>query len=308
MSKEKQHAAQVAARNFIINNLPAYDSHTHIHDPEFQADYHSVIARAHAANIKQMLLPCDDLQSCKRTLSFYASLSAQEKKLVRYALGYHPHAAEDYCLNNGYAELVKLAGEFSLVARTSSDNSADRFVSDSGKPILAAVGEIGLDYYYDNSPRALQKRAFYEQLAWAAELKLPLSIHTREAFSDTLDILQSAFKNNLLLSSPGVIHCYSGSKEFAKRLLEMGFYLGFDGPITFKNARVAPEVIEYCPLSRILIETDAPYLTPEPFRGERNEPANVKLVLQKIAEIKNVAPEEVARVIYDNAVRLFGIN
>lgn len=298
----KQAELRKIAEDFIANDIAVYDSHTHLHDLDFENDWQEVIAHCLASHVMQMLLPSDDAASSKRVLTFHAKLSTSQKKLFRYAIGFHPHAAHAFINEAGLDCLEAIIKQMTV----NSDANLDTVSQE--KPVLAAIGEIGLDYYYDNSPRDEQKAAFYTQLELASKYKLPVSIHSREAHKDTLEILLAAKGHNLLADIPGVIHCYSGSVEHARSLLDLGFYLGFDGPITFKNARQPLEVIKYCPLERILIETDAPYLTPEPFRGQRNEPCNVKLVLRKIAELKELDIETVASCIYANTVHLFGHN
>jgi TatD DNase family protein len=148
--------------------------------------------------------------------------------------------------------------------------------------------------------------AFIYQMGLAYRYDLPAVIHERDACEDTLFILKSLYEQKVLREVPGVLHCFSGSVETAKILLDMGFYLGFDGPITFKNARKAPDVIRMCPLDRLLVETDSPYMAPVPHRGHRNEPAYVKYVVEEMARLKEISPEEMARITTENAQRLFG--
>ena len=165
-----------------------------------------------------------------------------------------------------------------------------------------AIGEIGLDYYWaENPPRDFQQQVLRQQLALARELALPVIIHDREAHADTLAIVRE------FPGVTGVFHCFSGSPEMARELLKMGWYLGFDGPVTYKNARRAPEVAAVTPLDRMLIETDSPYITPVPYRGRRNDSGYVHLVAEKLAEWKGVTPEEMARVTTENGKRLFRI-
>ena len=165
-----------------------------------------------------------------------------------------------------------------------------------------AIGEIGLDYYWkENPPKAFQQEVFRRQLDMALELDLPVVVHDREAHGDCLDIV---------LAYPGlrgVFHCFSGSPEMAEALLKRGWYLGFDGPITYKNAKRAPEVAAVTPLDRIVVETDAPYLSPVPNRGRRNDSRNLPYIVEKLAEWKGVPPEEMARVTWENGLRLFGL-
>ncbi|MBQ2739437.1 MAG: TatD family hydrolase, partial [Oscillibacter sp.] len=165
---------------------------------------------------------------------------------------------------------------------------------------VVAIGEIGLDYYWDtNPPKEFQQQVFRRQIELALELDLPVCVHDREAHGDSISIV---------LEYPelrGVFHCFSGSPEMAQELLKRGWYLGFDGPITYKNARRSPEVVAVTPLDRILIETDAPYLTPVPFRGKRNSSAHLSFVIEKLAEWKGVSAAEMERITWENAVRFY---
>ena len=171
------------------------------------------------------------------------------------------------------------------------------------QPKVVAIGEIGLDYYWEeNPPREFQQQVFRRQLALARELQLPVIVHDREAHADTLSIVRE------FPDVTGVFHCFSGSPEMAQELLKLGWYLGFDGPVTYKNARRAPEVAAVTPLDRMLIETDSPYMTPVPYRGKRNDSVYVHLVAEKLAEWKGIAPEEMARLTTENGKRLFRIS
>ena len=168
-------------------------------------------------------------------------------------------------------------------------------------PKAVAVGEIGLDYHYDFSPREVQKQRFYDQMALARQLKKPVVIHSREATADTLDIVR-AFPD-----VTGVFHCYSGSWETAREILDRGWYLSFGGAITFKNARRACKVVQKMPLERLLLETDCPYMAPEPHRGRRNSSLYLPLIAKKAAELKGLSIEEIAEKTTENGQRLFGI-
>lgn len=167
---------------------------------------------------------------------------------------------------------------------------------------IVAVGEIGLDYYWNTENKELQKYAFIEQIKLANKLNLPIVIHTREAVQDTLEILK---KN--LVNKKGVFHCSPLNRELVKEALKLDFYISFAGPITFKNSKNAEEIINMVPLNRILIETDSPYLAPEPHRGTRNDPRNVKYIAEKVALVKEVDVEEIAEITYKNACKLFNI-
>ncbi len=167
---------------------------------------------------------------------------------------------------------------------------------------IVAIGEIGLDYYWNTENKELQKYAFIEQIKLANKLNLPIVIHTREALIDTLEILK---KN--LVNKRGVFHCCPLNRELVKEALKLDFYISFAGPVTFKNSKNANEIINMVPKEKILIETDSPYLAPEPKRGTRNDPRNVKYVAEKVASVKEIDIKEVARTTYDNACKLFNI-
>ncbi len=250
------------------------DSHAHLCDEAFDTDRDEVIARATQAGLAAIVDVGFDLESSKRA----AALAGQRGE-VYAAVGVHPHDAsnvpEDY--------LDQLAG----LAKN---------------PRVVALGEMGLDFHYNLSPRDRQREVFGEQLELARELGLPVIIHDREAHGEILEILRSRRRGQYR----GVLHCFSGSLEMARECLEMGFFLSLAGPVTFKNAHRLLQIAEELPLERLLVETDCPYLTPEPYRGKRNEPASVALVAAKIAEIKGLPVDEVARITADNAAALFG--
>ena len=251
-----------------------FDTHAHYDDEKFDADRRELLANMRAAGVGLIVDPASDIASAKK-----AQAIAREYDFVLFAAGVHPHeaagAAEAYL-----EELRALAAD----------------------PKCVAVGEIGLDYHYDFSPRDVQRRVYGEQLRLARELDKPVIVHEREAVADNLDILKAH------PGVRGVIHCYSGSWETAKILLDMGFYLGFTGVVTFKNARRVLEVVEKMPLERMVIETDSPYMAPVPHRGERNSSLFVHLVAEKIAEIRGMSVGDVARVTWENGKRLFDLS
>ena len=203
---------------------------------------------------------------------------SEEYDIVYAGVGIHPHEASS--AGEDYLESLR-----SMAAHKK----------------VVAIGEIGLDYYYDFSPRDDQKRVFTEQIGLASEVGLPIIVHNRESHKDVLDILRS----NKELLVGGVMHCYSGSWDMAKLFLDLGLYISLGGPVTFKNAKRPIEIAENIPLDRLLIETDSPYLTPVPHRGKRNDPGLVGLVAEKIAMIRGISVEEVRRVTSENAVSLF---
>jgi TatD DNase family protein len=257
-----------------------FDSHAHLQDDDFANDWRQTLDRAAVAGVSRILLPASDVADAQRAIA----ISLEDDRLC-CSVGCHPHAATGFS-ENGIQQLQAL------------------IASRRGRPVVA-IGETGLDYHYDFSPRPVQQSVFRLQLDLAFDYALPLIIHEREATADCLAILHEQSRAHRLLPSPGVFHCFSGSPETAEILLAMGFYIGVDGPITFKNARKTPEVIRICPKDRLLLETDSPYLTPVPYRGQRNEPAYLPLIGEKVAEIWGISTEEVARITYDNAVRLF---
>ncbi|MBN1891571.1 MAG: TatD family hydrolase [Clostridiales bacterium] len=265
--------------------MELFDTHAHLCDERFSEDVNEVIYRAEEAGVTKILLASSDLRDSEDAIRMTGEKHGGKVDFF-CSVGVHPHYASDY-----------------------DDRSHERLISwlDSrADNRIVALGEIGLDYYYDLSPRDVQKAVFRRQMDLACSGRIPVIIHAREATADILEIVSEYFRAGLLPERPGVFHCFSGSAQTAQKIIEMGFYLGFDGPVTFKNNRKAGEVLTITPLDRILIETDCPYLTPEPFRGKRNEPAYVRYVLDHIARYLGKSPEDMARITTENAMRLFG--
>jgi TatD DNase family protein len=267
------------------------DTHCHLDFNQFDADRDAVLQRAKQAGISHILIP-----SLTATSSRMVVKLADSNPMLYAAVGVHPNEADSWD-GQTISSLKNLAAE-SLKA--------------------VAVGEIGLDYYWNKSPHEDQIAILKEQLAMASELEMPVIIHSREkddaeqgeCAEDLIKVLEewvSSLKsrNETLAQRPGVFHSFSGSLETAKRAIYLGFYIGVTGPITYKNAENKRQVISNLPLERLLIETDAPYLAPEPNRGKRNEPAWVMHIADKIAEIKSRTPQEVAAATTQNAARLF---
>ncbi len=252
------------------------DTHTHLNDSKFAGSEAEVIVRANAAGVTRLINMGDTLQSSAKAVELAAAYDG-----VYAGVGIHPE--EIY-------ELGK-ADDEQLTAWTREKR-------------VVAIGEIGLDYYWekDEEKRALQRRMFIHQLDLARQLHLPVCIHDREAHGDTMAILKKEGKG-----LKGVLHCFSGSYEMAQEIYKMGWYIGVDGPLTYKNAAKLPEIVEKFPLERILVETDAPYLAPVPMRGKQNEPAFVRYVAEKVAEIKGISVENVAKQTSTNAEELYGI-
>ena len=257
------------------------DSHAHIDGPEFDTDRDEVISRARAAGVSAILnVGTGDPNS--GAFERAIKLSDQHEDVFA-AVGVHPHDAR----------LFDAEAEQRLVA----------LVKNSSR--VVAWGEIGLDFHYDNSPRETQTQVFKRQLQLAREANLPVIIHTREAESETFDILKSETQAGDL---SGVMHCFSGSLQLAKQAIELGFYISFSGIITFKKADDLREVARQVPLDRLLIETDCPYLTPVPYRGKRNEPAYVVEVARCLAELRDLSLDEVARITSANFASLFKVS
>jgi TatD DNase family protein len=274
------------------------DTHCHLDLEQFDADRDEVLERAWAAGLTRILIPGLDLESSQRAVK----LAGSHPNLFA-AIGVHPNDSLKWDENSK----DRLKQLFATSGRTTT-----------GRAKIVAIGEIGLDYYWDDAPHDQQRMVLEEQLALAAELQLPVVLHMREANNilegdcarDLLEILlkwaQSLLvDNNPLAERPGVLHSFSGSKSTAEKAVNLNFYIGITGPVTFKNAQARCELVETIPLERLLIETDAPFLAPVPQRGRRNEPAFVAHIADKIAEIHLRNPEEIAAFTTANAQRLF---
>ncbi len=253
-----------------------FDSHSHLDAEQFDHDRDCVIERARLNGVSYILNPGADFPSSVRAVAL-----AEQYDFIFAAVGVHPHDA----LTMDEQMLLKLE-QMAL------------------NPVVKAIGEIGLDYYRDLSPREEQIKWFTAQIRMAKRLKLPIIIHDRDANDDVLRILkeENAFDTGVLM------HCYSGSLELAKQYVKLGAMISIAGPVTYKNARKTVEVVEALPLDRLLIETDAPYLTPEPNRGKRNEPMFVAHTCRRMAAIKNISYEEMAKSTLENAKRFFKID
>ncbi len=251
-----------------------FDSHAHLDDGAFDPDRDALLHQLPQQGVKWLMNPGCSLESSRR-----ASALAQAHPWIYAAVGSHPDAADevDAAVLDAYRELC------------------------AENPKIRAIGEIGLDYRYEDVPRGVQLAAFRAQMALAQELKLPVIVHEREAHGDGMDVVRQ------FPAVTGVFHCYSGAPEMARELVQRGWYVGFTGVLTFRNARRAVETACAVPLERILVETDSPYLSPEPLRGRRNDPGRVRYVVQKLAQLRGLPPETVARVTAENACRLYGI-
>ena len=251
-----------------------FDTHAHYDDEAFDADREALLASMPEHGVGLIVDPGCDLGSSRRAVEL-----ARTYPHVYAAVGWHPESCAPF-----------------------TEDSLDALRAWAREPKVVAIGEIGLDYYWEqNPPRELQQRVLRDQLALAQELDLPVIVHDREAHADSLAIVQE------FPAVRGVFHCFSGSVEMARELLKRGWYLGFDGPVTYKNARKTVEVALECPLDRMLLETDSPYMAPVPVRGTRNDSRSVRYIAEKIAALRGLDTDELIRLTAENGKRLFGI-
>lgn len=252
-----------------------FDTHAHYDDEQFDADREALLSGMKAGGVGMIV------DAAATVASWDKILELTEKYPFLYgSVGVHPDEVGDLNEEN-FARMSELADRKKIVA----------------------IGEIGLDYYWDKEPEVqnAQRYWFRRQLELARETNLPVIIHSRDAAADTMEVMKAVHAEEI----PGVIHCYSYSREMAQEFIKMGYYIGVGGVVTFKNAKKLKETVEAIPLERILLETDCPYMTPEPHRGTRNDSSNIPFVIAKIAELKGITAEEVERVTEENAVRLF---
>ena len=255
--------------------MEMFDSHSHYNDEKFDEDREEIIKQVYNSGVTKLIVAGYNLESSKEAVKI-----ANNYDFIYAICGVSPNDVND--LPSDYLDNIRAQAQNSKVV---------------------AIGEIGLDYYWNKENKELQKRIFKEQIELANELNLPIVIHTREAVMDTIDIL----KNQVKCENKGVFHCCPLNIELIKEALKLGYYISFAGPITFKNSKNANQVIEMVPLERILVETDSPYLSPEPLRGRRNDSRNVKYMISKIAEVKNIEIQEAAKATYENAKKIFKI-
>lgn len=247
---------------------------------DFNDDLDDVVLRAKEAGVEKIILPSVDRSSFEKVVEI-----SNRYDCVYGAVGIHPSEAHgvNVAKEEDFEEIIKLLDREKVVAK------------------IIAIGECGLDYYWDKTYVEEQKKVFLKQIEIAKEYKLPLLVHDREAHKDTFDLLTQNIKDEV----PIVMHCFSGSLEFARECIKKGMYIALGGVVTFKNAKKAHEVAKEIPLEHLLLETDAPYLTPVPYRGKRNEPAYVKFVAEEIAKIRGISFEEIAETTTANAQKIF---
>lgn len=250
-----------------------FDTHAHYDSSKFQDDRHAVLRAVFESGVSLIVDPGDTVERSANALSL-----AHQYEFIYAAAGVHPEEFDTW-----------------------QSDSIDRLRALAMDPKVVAIGEIGLDYYWDKEHVELQKQMFRAQIELALELNLPIIVHDREAHGDCFDIVMQYPELR------GVFHCYSGSAEMAKELLKKGWYLGFDGPITYKNNVKAAEVLAVTPVDRILLETDSPYLSPVPNRGKRNDSRNLPYIAEAVARVKRLTIQEIAALTAENGKRLFGI-
>ena len=251
-----------------------FDTHAHMDDRAFDTDREELLSSLPQQGLGLVMNPGCSLESSRN-----ASLLSRKYDYIYAAVGSHPDAADE--VNEAVLE------EYRVLCKQN--------------PKIKAIGEIGLDYHYEDIPREIQQKAFRAQMELARELGLPVIVHEREAHEDGMKIVEE------FPEVTGVFHCYSGSAEMAKELVKRGWYIGFTGVLTFKNARKAVEVARTIPLERIVLETDCPYMSPEPFRGKRNDPGRLYRMAEKLAEIRGLSVEEIHTITVENGKRLYRI-
>lgn len=252
-----------------------FDTHMHINVEQFAEDREETIQRAFDAGVKYMVVVGFDRETIPLAIEI-----AEQYETIYAAVGWHPVDAIDMT-DEDLAWIEKL----------------------SAHPKVVAIGETGLDYHWDKSPKGVQKEVFRKQIRLAKQVNMPIIIHNREATADIIEVLQAENAQEV----GGIMHCYNDSVDYVQACLDMNFYISLGGTVTFKNAPLPKEVAEQVPLNRLLVETDAPFLAPHPNRGKRNEPAYVKLVAEKIAGLREVTFEEISEQTTQNALKLFGI-
>ena len=254
----------------MYNNI--FDSHAHYDDDSFSEDLYELLEALPEKGISGIVNCATDTDSCRKCAEI-----SEKYDYVYFAAGIHPHEAEKV-----------------------NDNFSEELRAYAKHPKCVAIGEIGLDYHYDFSPRDIQKDVFEKQLILAKELDLPIIIHDREAHEDTLNLLRK-------YNPKGIVHCFSGSVEMAKDIVKLGMYIGLGGAVTFKNAKKPVEVASYAPLDRLVLETDCPYMTPVPFRGKRNDSSLIAITADFISELKSISSQELLDITAQNCKNIFGV-
>lgn len=262
------------------SKMRLFDSHAHYDDEKFDQDREEIIQKIHDSGVEKFISAGYSLESSKRAINL-----ANKYEFIYTTVGISPNDVKQ-TIEETIEDIKELED---IITKKENDK-------------IVGIGEIGLDYYWNKENKEIQKQAFIMQIEMANRLSLPITIHTREAVSDTLEILKQH-----PVQQKGVFHCCPLNRELVKEALKLGFYISFAGPATFKNSKNVQEIVEMVPNDRMLIETDAPYLAPEPVRGTRNDSRNVRYIAEKIANIKSLSTEEIAEITYQNALRIFKI-
>lgn len=280
--------------------MELFDTHAHYNDEKFDNDRKQVIQDIYNSNVTMLVNAGYSVESSIKGVEI-----AKDYDWMFNIVGVSPND-----ISEGVDEIDKQISRIedlvkkdqNIVKDVESDTAESLNIVNNNRKIVA-IGEIGLDYYWNKENKALQKYAFIKQIELANKYNLPIVIHTREAVDDTIDIL----KNKIEATKKGVFHCCPLNRELVKQALKMGFYISFAGPVTFKNSKNANEIIQMVPLDKMVIETDSPYLAPEPHRGTRNDSRNVKYIAEKIANVKEMSLEDIAKITYKNAMKIFEI-
>ena len=280
--------------------MELFDTHAHYNDEKFDNDRKQVIQDIYNSNVTMLVNAGYSVESSIKGVEI-----AKDYDWMFNIVGVSPND-----ISEGVDEIDKQISRIedlvkkdqNIVKDVESDTAESLNIVNNNRKIVA-IGEIGLDYYWNKENKALQKYAFIKQIELANKYNLPIVIHTREAVDDTIDIL----KNKIEATKKSVFHCCPLNRELVKQALKMGFYISFAGPVTFKNSKNANEIIQMVPLDKMVIETDSPYLAPEPHRGTRNDSRNVRYIAEKIANVKEISLEDIAKITYKNAMKIFEI-
>ena len=259
--------------------MKLFDTHCHLDDERFNEDREELIENLRKDGVDRLVIAGYSLEGSKRAVEL-----SEKYDFIFSTVGISPNDVPETM--EELDEELKQIEELYMNAKK-----------------IVAVGEIGLDYHWNTENKDIQKQAFIKQIELANKLNLPIQIHTRDAVMDTLEILK-----NHPVNKKGIFHCCPFNRELVKEGLKLGFYISFAGPTTFKNSKNASEIIQLVPDDKMLVETDSPYLSPEPFRGKRNDPRNVQYIIKKIAEVKEKSFEDIEKIVYENANRIFDIN
>lgn len=260
--------------------MELFDTHSHYNDEKFDKDREQIIKETYEAGITKFVCAGYNIESSQKAIEL-----SQKYEFIYSICGISPND-----IPQSEQELWK---DIEKITKIIKENKTNK---------LVAIGEIGLDYYWNKENKELQTEAFIKQIDLANELNLPIVIHSRDASVDTINVIKEH-----TVKKAGIFHCCQFNQEMIKQALELGYYISFAGPVTFKNSKNAPDIVKLVPLDRILIETDSPYLSPEPNRGKRNDSRNVKFIAQKIANFKEIPIDEIAKITYENALRIFTI-